>query len=145
MALAGHSQQIFTQAWVDALKGTPEAAMAATIRVYSILDEVYDIDTNEYIIEEETHYLGKARVQPFRMEVQTYQPGNPTSIQNIRIQIPIDANFDVRMGMRVRVTEASLNPILEDYVFEVSGVVDSSNPFERTFNCQVDQELRDNG
>lgn len=145
MALAGHSNQIFTQAWVDALKHVPENAMAAKIRVYSIVDEVYDPELNKYVVEEETHYEGKARVQPFRMEVQTYQPGNPTSIQNVRIQIPVDDNFDVRMGMKVRVSDAPLNNVLEEYVFEVSGVMDSSNPFERTFNCQVDQELRDNG
>lgn len=145
MALRGHQIDIFTPEWVNALKGSPESAMAAEIQVYSRGEVVYNAELNEYTTEETVHYSGKARVQPIRMEVQTYQVGNPTSIQNIRVQIPIDANFDVKMGMLVRVTAAPLNEVLTRYSFNVSKVADSSNPFERTFQCTIDQEVRDNG
>jgi len=145
MALRGHLTDIFTQEWVDALKGTPESAMAAKVRIYTQGELVYVPGENEYIVEEITHYSGKARVQPIRMEVQTFQTGNPTSIQNIRVQLPIGANFDIRLGMVVQVTSAPLNPVLEEYIYNISKVADSSNPIERTFQCTIDQEVRNNG
>lgn len=145
MALRGHNVNIFTEGWVNALADTPEAAMAAEIRIFSRGKPVYDPVKHEYVAEETTHYTGKARVQPIRMEVQTYQLGNPTSIQNIRVQIPIKYNFDIKLGMIVEVTEAPLNEVLKGYTYNVSKIADSSNPIERSFQCTIDQEVRDNG
>lgn len=145
MALRGHLTDIFTPEWVDALKGTPESAMAAEIEIFKQGKTIYDPEQHEYVTDKTVYYSGKARVQPIRMEVQTYQVGNPTSIQNIRVQIPIDANFDIKMGMLVQVTAAPLNEVLTKYIYNVSKIADSSNPFERTFQCTIDQEIRDNG
>lgn len=139
------SLEIFTPEWVEMLAPTAEAAMAADIKVYVVGDREYNPEDHEYTVEETTYYTGKARIQPIRMEVQTHLTGNPTSIQNIRVQIPIADNFDIRMGMKMRVTNAPLNPVLKNYIYEISKVMDSSNPFERTFQCQIDQEVRDNG
>ena len=137
--------EIFTPEWIAMLAPTAEAAMAADIKVYVVGDREYNPEDHEYTVEETTYYTGKARIQPIRMEVQTHLTGNPTSIQNIRVQIPIADNFDIRMGMKMRVTKAPLNPVLKNYIYEISKVMDSSNPFERTFQCQIDQEVRDNG
>src|SRR5690625_5230825 len=145
MALRGHQIDIFTPEWVNALKGSPESGMAAEIQVYSRGEVVYNAELNEYTTEETVHYSGKARVQPIRMEVQTYQVRNPTSIQNIRVQIPIDADFDVRRAMVGRVTAAPRYEVPTRYSSNVPKVADSSSPFERTFQSTIDQEVRHKG
>lgn len=136
---------IFTPQWVEMLAPTAEAAMAATVKIYRVADREYNPETHKYDTTTVDYYTGKARIQPIRMEVQTHLTGNPTSYQNIRVQIPIAANFDIRLGMKMKVTAAPLNPVLTNYTYEVSKIADSSNPIERTFQCTIDQEVRDNG
>jgi hypothetical protein len=40
----------------------------------------------------------------------------------------------------MRVVSARLNPLLLGYQFIVTEMVDSSNPFEQTFECTVNNE-----
>lgn len=140
---------MFTPEWVDMLAPSAESGMAAKIKLFWPGESVYDPVQNEYVPDgtEEVIYTGKARVQPFRMEIQRYQISNPTSVQNVRVQIPISEgiDLDIMNGMTMHVTSAELMPVLKNYVYTVSAVVDSSNPFERTFQCVVDQEVRRGG
>lgn len=143
MALRGHYVELFTPEWVNALKGTPESGMAATIAIYDPETIPYNPVTKKYDGIPIYIYEGKARVQPIRAESERYQVGNSTSIQNVRVSIPIDAiEIDLTTAHRVQVLDSSLNPLLLEYEYVVSKIMDSSNPIEKTFQCTVNQEIR---
>lgn len=140
----GTVRPIFTQAWVDGLKAVAESGMAAEISIYETTGEpVYDPDEDEWTETTTTYYTGKARVQPIRSVQTAEAPGNTSSVQGIRFQIPIGAFADdIRPGMLASVTSAPLNTTLLDFDYVISGVVDSSNPFERTLEAKVNQETQ---
>jgi hypothetical protein len=139
-----YTGQLFTQAWVDALKGTPEQGMVATIELYepNTGEALYDEETGEYVSEPTILYTGKARVQPMRSARQGGVQGNDSYSQVVQFQIPIDQGklIDIRPKHRVKVTAAPLNPMLTKYLYAVSEVLDSSNPLERTFYATVNLE-----
>lgn len=138
----GVVRPLFTQKWVDGLKAAVESAMGAEIAIYEIVGEPsYDPDTDEWNPTTQTYYTGKARIQPIRSVLTAEAPGNTSTVQGIRFQIPIDAFADdLRPGMLVDVTASPLNTTLLEFEYVLSGVVDSSNPFERTLEAKVNQE-----
>lgn len=146
MGLRSNSRELFSQDWVDALKGVPNRGMKATILLYNpkISQSVYDPETDEWVDVTQTLYEGKARVQPLRSANRTQQGGNETTVQSTLISIPIDdaLALDIRPGYQVDVLTAPLNPSLLGYQLVVSEIMDSSNPIERTFMCTVDQETQ---
>lgn len=134
---------LFTQEWVEALAPVAESGMTATIRIYELDGEpTYDPDTGQYTTPEIEHYVGKSRVQPLRSVRTALLPGNDTGVQSVQFQIPIEdgKDFDLRPRMKVLVTACVLNPVLTAYAYQIQEIVDSSNPFERTFVCAVNTE-----
>jgi len=138
------NEPLFSQAWVDALKATPEAGMVSTIKVYdpNTGAAVYDPVTGTYVTVPTILYTGKARVQPIRGARATAVAGNDTFTQMVLVSIPIDAGklLDLRPRHRMQVTAAPLNPTLTMYLFAVQEVLDSTNPIERTFYCTTNLE-----
>jgi hypothetical protein len=133
---------LFTAAWVGAVKSVPERGMAASIRLYELSGEpVYNPTTDEWSTPETTLYSGKARVQPLRSANLKKVAGNETTTITYLFSVPIEnAGLDIRTGQQVEVTDSPLNPSLETYLFVVSEIADSSNPVERTFMAVVNQE-----
>ena len=135
---------LFSQGWVDGLKGVPESAMVATIQVTDPRGgtPTYDPETDTWTDPTEpTVYAGKARVQPIRSDVYRDRPGDATSVQAIRFSVPVaQVGTDIRPGMKVKVTSSPRNTSLLGYVFYVSEGVDSSNPIEKTFHANTDLE-----
>lgn len=109
--------------------------MTAEVRIFTPGVKEYDPDTDTWTSTDTTHYTGKARVQPVRSARETNNTGDGTFVQRVRFQIPISADVDLRPDQQVRVTAAPLNPDLLDQQFVIVEVTDSSNPFERTFEC----------
>jgi hypothetical protein len=142
VALKHGKSEIFTPRWVAGLAPVAESAMAATVEVYTpTTDRVYDVDTDTWVLGPNTvHYYGKARVQPIRSARIEQNTGDPTTIQGVRVQIPISEQAYIRPDQRMRVVSARLNPLLLGYQFIVTEMVDSSNPFEQTFECTVNNE-----
>ena len=142
MPLVSTPPNIFTQRWVDGLKHVPESGMAAEIAMYTLGDKVYDEATNTYVYTKNYLYTGKARVQPLRSATPRILPNDTTSVQTVLISLPIDAvlNEDIRPSVQVRVTSAPLNPSLTKYQYIIKEIADSSNPLERTFQAEVNQE-----
>jgi len=138
----GVTRPLFTQKWVDGLRASAESAMVAEVSIYTVVGEPqYDPDTDSWTAETTTYYSGKARVQPIRSVLTAEAPGNTSTVQGVRIQIPISAFADdFRPGMQVAVTSSPLNATLTEFEYHLSGVVDSSNPFERTLEAKVNQE-----
>lgn len=138
----GTTRPLFTQKWVDGLAPVAESAMVADVSIYVVDGEPsYDPDTDEWTAETTTYYSGKARVQPIRSVLTAEAPGNTSTVQGVRFQIPISAFADdLRPGMLVTVTSSPLNTTLTEFEYVLHGVVDSSNPFERTLEAKVNQE-----
>lgn len=143
MGLRSHSKDLFSQAWVDSLRGAPESAMDASVRLYWPSTEmVYDEETNDYTSgPDEVLYEGKARVQPLRTASRVESPGNDTTVQGVLVSIPIATRtVDFRAQMSGRVLSAPLNPSLVGYAYVLREIMDSSNPIEKTLIFVVDQE-----
>lgn len=134
---------VFTQEWVDALKGVPESAMPASVQIWRKDGEPqYDETTNTYTQAKTIWYEGKARVQPIRNASDKVQPGDSTTVQNVLISVPIGAvkDADFRPQNQARVTVSPLNPALCKYQYVLQEIMDSSNPIERTLMFVVNQE-----
>lgn len=135
-------RDLFSTAWVDALKGTIEASMIATVRFWSIDGEpIYDPDTDSWTTPTTPVYEGPARVQPLRTATQRNAPGNETTVQAVLFSIPIaNKALNLRPELQGEVLVAELMPALATYQYVISEIMDSSNPVERTFLCTVNQE-----
>lgn len=147
MGLNSLSRDLFSEAWVQALRGAPESAMSAAVRVFDPKSHtaVYDAAENDYTVDLVSIYQGKARVQPLRSAGQVSDPINPTTVQAVLVSIPIaNKALDLRTGLQMFVLASPLNPTLVNYKYVISEIMDSSNPIEKTFLCTVNQELRVN-
>lgn len=143
MGLRHNPRALFSQPWVDSLKGAPESAMVSEVIITNphSSTRVYDPDTDEWNDVSTLVYTGKARVQPLRSAAEKATLGNETTVQTVLVSIPISTNsIDFRPGLILEVLVADLNPSLLGYQFVLNDIVDSSNPFERTLMFQVNQE-----
>lgn len=137
-------RDLFSQAWVEALRGTTEAGMIATVRFFTLGEAVYNPDTDTWTPNETEIYEGPARVQPLRTATQRNAPGNETTVQAVLFSIPISNKaLDLRPEAQGEVLVADLMPALTTYQYVVTEIMDSSNPVERTFLCSVNQETVD--
>lgn len=138
---------VFTQEWVDGLKAIPAQFMPCSIQIAEEAETpLWDEQTRTYIVNRPVLYSGPARVTPRRGALQQPLRENPTIIQHVQFQIPIDEyDFDLRNNCLVLVQSSPLNPRLLNYAYRVNELVDSGNPIEYTFWCIVDQEVRLNG
>lgn len=136
---------LFTPEWVAAVKPTPEAGMTATGEFVRLGRKVYDPATNTYTYPDRmVLYTGRMRVQPLRTATPRIIPNDTTSVQTVLISAPIDAfdGLDIQVSDRVFVTASPLNPQLVVLQYIIKEFMDSSNPVERTFLCEVNQEVR---
>lgn len=143
MGLKSNPRALFSQAWVDSIKGAPESAMVATVLITDphSSTRVYDPETDTWNDVSTIVYTGKARVQPLRSAVQKASPGNETTVQTVLVSLPIsEKSTNYRPGLVLEVLTAPLGPALLGYQFVLNDVVDSSNEIERTLMFQVNQE-----
>lgn len=140
VALSSGPRPLFSAQWVAGLAPVAEAAMVATIWIYTSGPRTYDPDTDTWTTSDVTHYEGKTRVQPVRSSRDAANTGDATTLQRVRFQIPAGSLPELRPDMRVQVTESPLNPALLSNLFVVTEMVDSSNPFEQTFEATTNNE-----
>lgn len=144
MGLKTLQRGIFSPAFVEALRGAPEAAMDAVVRVFDpdTVNAVLDPETNTYTNTFTPLYTGIARVQPLRGANEQTNAGNPTTVQTVLFSIPIEyKDLDLRPGLQATVMSSELNPVLTKYQYVIKEIIDSSNPIEKTFLCSVNQEI----
>jgi len=139
------SKDLFSQAWVDNLSGSIERAMPATVKFYdpTVSSAVYDPVSNTYTSAPLILLTSAARVQPLRSAAQKDSTGDATSVQSVLVSIPIalGKTLDLRPKHRAQITVSPFFPVLVNYVFVAKEVLDSSNPIERTFIFEVNQEV----
>lgn len=134
---------LFSPEWQAGLKGVPEQAMVAIVEIINpnTSGGIYDPVTNKWLADPEILYSGKARVQPLRSASRASVPGASTTTQTILISLPVETlSIPLEVSYVVRVTNGGLNPDLLRYQYRIKELMDSSNPIERTLQCEVDQE-----
>lgn len=138
------SRDLFTQAWVDNLSPSVERSMPDEVQFYDpeTAEAIYDPVTNSYISVPEILLTCKARVQPIRSAAQKDRAADSTTVQTVLVSIPIalGKNLDLRPHHRAKVLSAPLMPVQTKFIYVVREVMDSSNPIERTFYFDVNQE-----
>lgn len=119
--------------WADAIGVASDGFKNATVDILdpSLVTSTFDVATNGYT------FVGNpviasdipARVQPVRLAVdqRAGATGNPSGEVRMRVQIPRDSfSGKIKRGYQIRVTEATRNPELENYLIVVDAEVNSS-------------------
>jgi len=138
--------------WLTHNQSVGYGLQLATVTVYnpSSEDKTYDADTNTWSGSNTDLYAGPARIQPENRITDGVQEFNPTTLQNVNIILPYNKNTlegsngvlpDIRPNDKIRVTASPYNLTLEKFIYSVTGVLNSSNAWERTLLCRVDIEL----
>jgi hypothetical protein len=150
--MALNSRGAIDPRWLTHNQAVGYGLQLATVEIYSpaLGDQVYDPATNTFSGTKETLYTGPARIQPTSGPVESSEEYNPTNLQTVRVVIPVNKNTldgssgilpDIRPNHKLLVTSSPYNAQLESFSYEVIGVLNSSNAWERTLVCRVDMEL----
>ena len=135
----------FNTAWVESLRGAVERWFTATIVIYTtdIGDLEYDTKTGTYepASTPVPVFEGKARVQPIRTARALSNNAADTVVRSVRVQIA-DTALKLGVNFRMKVLESELSPSMQNFNYTIYDVLESTNPFERTFEAQVDTEAR---
>ena len=138
--------------WLTHNQSVGYGLQLATVTVYNPSSEgkTYDAATNTWSGSNTDLYTGPARIQPSVTSTEGTQQFNPTTLQNVQITLPYTKNTlagsngilpDIRPNDKIRVTSSPYNLTLEKFIYVVTGVLNSSNAWERTLLCRVDIEL----
>lgn len=132
-----------------------EALFLTSVQIYNpdTSQQEYDPETNTWSGDKTILWEGNARIQPVGAAGDTGDTYNPTLFQTIKVQFSRTNNQltgagtetpDFRPGHRMIVTDAVYNQNLKGFIYSVTGVMSSSNPWEVTLLCRVDTELDPN-
>lgn len=138
--------------WLSHNQAVGYALQLATVRIYNPAsgEQTYDPATNTFSGNSTDLYIGPARVQPVSTPTDTSESYNPTTLQSVRVVLPLGKNSlegsagvvpDIRPNDKLVVTSSPYNDALEKFSYMVIGVMNSSNAWERTLMCRVDTEL----
>ena len=112
--------------------------------------KTYNATTNTWTGTSTPVWSGNARIQSIgnanstNIADSTY---NPTTVQSVRFQIPFPVGadlVDIRPNDKVIITNSPYDATLTKFVYIVTNIINSSNPWERTFMCRVDTEIDPN-
>lgn len=154
--MALNSRSSIDPRWFTHSRAVSAGLQVATVQIYNpeSNDKTYDAITNTWTGGVTELYIGPARIQPPSSSAsESAQEYNPTTLQSVRIILPLGKNIltgsgglvpDIRPNHRVRVTNSPYNPTLESFLYVVVGVLNSSNAWERTLLCRADIELDPN-
>jgi hypothetical protein len=150
--MALNSRGAIDPRWLTHNQAVGYGLQLATVEIYSTPagNQVYDPATNTFSGSKVILYTGQARIQPTSNPTESTDSYNPTSLQVVRIILPLNKNTlagsegvvpDIRTNNKVRVTTSAYNSQLLAFSYEVIGILNSSNAWERTLICRVDMEL----
>lgn len=132
-------------------RGISRSFQICDVEIYNqdLGSRVYDPITNSYDDGNDIIWKGKARVQPTKISSERNISGNPTFVRQVNFQIDFNRNevegatgaiADIRPGHYITILNSPLDETLENFVYIVRTVMNSSNPWQRTITCEVDLE-----
>lgn len=127
--------------------------MLATIEIFdpNASDSTYDAENNSWTSARDILWTGKARVQSSKAGTNRTSVLNPTSVQEVEVHIDFAGNTlagyegvmpDIRPGHQIFITSSPYDETLENYILVVRGSVNSSNPWHKMLQCEIDQEVK---
>lgn len=125
------SGNLFTEKWRDYFSPVVDRGHNGKATIFSLEDPDVDIIS------------GNVRIQPVRSSVYFKHLDADTTAQVVLISFNHETvgDYDVRPKHRIEVTECELNTVNTKFYYSLQEVMDSGNPLERTFYCQVDTEV----
>ena len=147
--------------WINYNLGVDKAFRFASVEIFNpnSKDNVYNPTTNTWTHNQDTVWIGKARIQPRNASATAGTNGNiisaidPGARQIVEVNIGLKENQlmgsngampDIRPGFKMVVTDSPFDENLVNFDFTVRSVVNSSNPWHRQLLCEVNQELNPN-
>ena len=130
--------------WFSHNLATEAGFNLAEIEIFdsNISDSVYDASTNTWTGSRTVLWSGKARIQPIRKPTNTSSQTNPTQASMVEVHFNHLGVIDFIAGSQVFVTKAPYNVSLENMILTVLSSTNSSNTWNRTLVCQIDEEVR---
>ena len=150
--MALNSRGAIDPRWIYHNRNAVRALELAQVEIYSPSTDaqVYDPITNNWTGSKTAVYIGRARVQPTTSASDLPSDYNPTVLKMVRVQISYGRNEvagatkempNIRPNDIMMVTSAPYNESLQNFIYTVVDVLNSSNAWERTLLCRVDTEL----
>ena len=152
--MALNSRSSIDPRWVYHNRNVGYGLQLADITIFSsnASSKVYDAATNTWSGDNNIIWVGKARIQSVSNSTSTNLVDsnyNPTTVQHLQFQISegrnkvtgVTAIPDLRPGDKVIVNDNPVDAQMTKFVFVISNMLQNSNPWERTFVCNVDTEL----
>jgi hypothetical protein len=140
--------------WPYHNRGIVYGLQLAQIEIYTALgtSETYNATTNAWTATTNTLWKGKARIQPKGSGNSTNAINSsfdPTTSESILVQISFGRNKvtgntnvpDLRPNDRMRVISSPVDGQLTKFLYVITNVLNSSNPWECSFMCRVDVEI----
>lgn len=138
--------------WITHNRSVALSLHLATVEIYNpnSAGQTYNVETNDWSGTKTVKWTGQARVQPINATSELPDPYNPTLFKNVRVQIAYGRNTlagsdgempDIRPNDKMLVTASPYDETLTKFVYVVTDVLNSSNPWEKTLLCRVDTEL----
>lgn len=144
----------FSTNWADEIAevSTREEFQQARIRIEDpelLTKRDYNFDTGKWdiqgdpVIYPKGDETGQARIIGVRWGVFSggESQANTTTLVSLRVQIPQHAVGRVHRGCKVFIVSAP-NPVLTQYVFNVTSDFQGSSDAARTFECAVDMDVK---
>lgn len=140
-------------AWLTHNLGIQASFFTTTVEIFnpSISEATYDASSNTWTGSREIVWTGKARLQTVNKPSDRALRTNPTSVQEVEVHIDFKGNTlagsigvmpDIRPNYQIFVTSSPTDPLLQNFIYNVRSVINSSNPWHRVLLCEVDQEAK---
>ena len=118
-----------------------------------ISEDTYDAETNSWSAERTILWQGGAQLKTVRSPSSRVMKLNPSSIQEVEFHIDYNGNTlegsegqmpDIRPNYQIFITSSTLDPQLETFIYNVTGIVNDTLSWHRVLTCEVDQEMKRN-
>lgn len=139
--------------WLTHNNPVQSSLQLATIEVFdpNVSASVYNEETNTWTSARSVVWTGKARIQAVRKTIGRDVQANPSSFQIFEVHIDLRGNTlagaeytmpDIRPNHQMFVTSSPFDATLENYIFIITGSLNTSNPWGKMLQCEVDQEVK---
>lgn len=151
--MALNSRGIIDPRWLYHNRPVRHSLNAVEIQIFNpqISGDTYDAETNSWSGETTILWEGRAQIKTVRSPSARAMKLNPSSIQEVEFQIDFNGNTledsdgempELRPNYQIFVTSSPLDPQLETFIYNITGVVNDTLSWHRTITCEVDQEMK---
>lgn len=151
--MALNTRGIIDPRWVYHNRAVRDTLNAVEIQIFNpqISEDSYDPETNSWSGETTVLWQGLAQIKTVRSPASRVMKLNPSSIQEVEFHIDFKGNTlegsegempELRPNYQIFVTSSPLDPQLEAFIYNITGVVNDTLSWHRVITCEVDQEMK---